>query len=149
MASPDEQISLTDPDARSMATSGRGTGMVGYNVQSVVDVKNHLIVAHEVTNQGHDRQQLFAISELARVVLGTTSLDVVADRGYFSLRELEKCYAGGIFPTMPVPQTSNNTSKGLFSKRDFKYIEADDEYESQSVRIVAASLLENSNNDND
>jgi len=117
MASPDEQISMTDPDARSMATSGRGTGMVGYNVQSAVDVKNHLIVAHEVTNHGHDRQQLFAISELARVVLGTESLDVVADRGYFSLRELEKCYAGGIFPTMPVPQTSNNISKGLFSKR--------------------------------
>jgi len=129
MASPDEQISMTDPDARSMATSGRGTGMVGYNVQSAVDVKNHLIVAHEVTNQGHDRQQLFAISELARAVLGTESLDVVADRGYFSLRELEKCYAGGIFPTMPVPQTSNNISKGRFSKRDFKYIEADDEYE--------------------
>jgi hypothetical protein len=57
-ATPDKQISLTDPDARSMATSGRGSGMVGYNVQTAVDAKNHLIVAHEVTNQGHDRHQL-------------------------------------------------------------------------------------------
>ena len=54
----DQQISLTDPDARSMATSGRGTGIVGYNVQTAVDAKHHMIVAHEVTNVGHDRDQL-------------------------------------------------------------------------------------------
>src|SRR5437773_5112665 len=47
---PDHQVSLTDPDARAMATNGKGTGMVGYNVQTVVDAKHHLIVAHEVTN---------------------------------------------------------------------------------------------------
>jgi transposase len=129
LASPDEQISLTDPDARSMATSGRGTGMVGYNVQSAVDVKSHLIVAHEVTNEGHDRYQLFAIGNLAKETLEAESLDVVADRGYYSIRELEKCYAGGVFPTMPIPQTSGSISKGRFSKRDFKYIEAADEYE--------------------
>ncbi len=57
-AAPDQQISLTDPDARSMATSGRGTGIVGYNVQTAVDIKHHLIVAHDVTNEGHDRTQL-------------------------------------------------------------------------------------------
>ena len=128
-ASPDEQISITDPDARSMATSGRGTGMVGYNVQSAVDVESHLIVAHKVTNQGHDRLQLFSISDQAKQALGAESLDVVADRGYFRMQELEKCYAEGIFPTMPIPQTSGNISKERFSKRDFKYIEADDEYE--------------------
>jgi len=126
---PDKQISLTDPDARSMATSGRGTGMVGYNVQAAVDVKNHLIIAHEVTNEGHDRSQLYNISNKAKEVLQTDSLDVVADRGYFSMLEIESCYASGIFPTMPVPQTSGNISKGMYSKRDFKYIEADDEYE--------------------
>lgn len=129
MASPDEQISETDSDARSMATSGRGTGMVGYNVQSAVDVDTHLIVAHEVTNEGHDRYQLYNIGNLAQEVLQAESLDVVADRGYFSFRELEKCYAGGIFPTMPRPQMSGNIKKGMFSKRDFKYIEKDDEYE--------------------
>ena len=112
-----------------MATSGRGTGMVGYNVQSAVDVKNHLIIAHEVTNKGHDRTQLHNISNQAKTVLQTESLDVVADRGYFSMLEIEKCYANGIFPTMPVPQTSNNISRGLYSKRDFKYHSHDDEYE--------------------
>jgi hypothetical protein len=55
---PDHQVSLTDPDARAMATNGKGTGMVGYNVQAVVDAKHHLIIAHEVTNVGHDRSQL-------------------------------------------------------------------------------------------
>lgn len=129
LASPDEQISETDPDARSMATSGRGTGMVGYNVQSAVDVDTHLIVAHEVTNEGHDRYQLHNISRLAQEVLDAESLDVVADRGYFSILELEKCYADGVFPTTPKPQTSGNIKKQMFSKRDFKYVEADDEYE--------------------
>jgi len=129
LEAPDQQISLTDPDARSMATSGRGTGMVGYNVQAAVDVKNHLIVAHEVTNQGSDRAQLYNISSQAKEVLQADSLDVVADRGYFSMLEIESCYASGIFPTMPAPQTSGNISKGMFAKRDFKYIEIDDEYE--------------------
>jgi len=129
LASADEQISETDPDARSMATSGRGTSMVGYNVQSAVDVDSHLIVAHEVTNEGHDRYQLFNISNQAKDILQTESLDVVADRGYYSIRELEKCYAGGVFPTSPRPQVSASIKKNLFSKRDFKYIEPDDEYE--------------------
>jgi hypothetical protein len=67
---PDGKISLTDPDARSMATSGRGTGMVGYNVQTAVDCKHHLIVAHEVTNVGHDRDQLSSMAQKAREAIG-------------------------------------------------------------------------------
>ena len=82
-ASPDQQISLTDPDSRSMATSGRGSGVVGYNVQVAVDTQHHLIVTHEVTNTGSDRSQLANIASQAKEVLGADHLDVVADRGYF------------------------------------------------------------------
>jgi transposase len=85
-AAPDQQISLTDPDARSMATSGKGTGIVGYNVQTAVDARNHLIVAHEVTNIGHDRDQLSKMAEQAREGIGHDALTVVADRGYFKGR---------------------------------------------------------------
>lgn len=127
LEAPDKQISLTDPDARSMTT--RGTGIVGYNVQAAIDVKNHLIVAHEVTNKGSDRSQLYNISDQAKQVLEAESLDVLADRGYFNLLEIESCYSDGIFPTMPVPQTSTSLANGRYGKRDFKYIEADDEYE--------------------
>jgi transposase len=82
-ASPDGQISLTDPDARSMATSGRGSGVVGYNVQAAVETGHHLIVAHEVINVGNDRGQLSEMSGKAREALGVEEFDVVADRGYF------------------------------------------------------------------
>ena len=87
MKSEDKQISLTDPDARSMATSGKDTGIVGYNVQAAVDTKNHLIVAHEVTNVGTDRHQLSNIAEQARTEMGVETLDAVADRGYYASEE--------------------------------------------------------------
>ena len=126
---PDGQLSLTDPDARSMATSGRGTGMVGYNVQAAVDTKNHLIVAHEVTNLGHDRTLLATMSNQARDVLGTETLKVIADRGYFSGREILTCEQSGIATLVPKPQTSSNRAMGLFDKKDFRYIAQDDEYQ--------------------
>ncbi len=88
---PDKQISLTDPDARSMATSGRGTGIVGYNVQTAVDTKHHLIVAHEVTNVGHDRSQLANMAKQAKTAMGVSELNAIADRGYFSSEEIRKC----------------------------------------------------------
>jgi transposase len=81
LEAPDQQILLADPDARSMATNGRGTGLVGYNVQTAVDTKHHLIVAHEVTNVGHDRAQLSSIAEKAKVAVDVDRLDVVADLG--------------------------------------------------------------------
>src|SRR5471032_239447 len=83
-AAPDQQLSLTDPDARSMATSGRGSGMVGYNVQAAVDAQHHLIVAHEVTNVGNDRAQLANMAGQTKAAMGADTLDVLADRGYFS-----------------------------------------------------------------
>jgi transposase len=126
---PDGQISLTDPDARSMATSGRGTGIVGYNVQTAVDDKHHLIVAHEVTNVGHDRSQLSSMAKEARDALGTEELTILADRGYFDGEEILECDQAGITALVPKPQTSNNKAQGLFDKRDFRYIPADDEYQ--------------------
>jgi len=129
LAAPDEQISLTDPDARSMATSGRGTGMVGYNVQTAVDTRHHLIVAHEVTNLGYDRTQLYPMSKQAKEVIGVDQLEVVADRGYFKGEEILACDKAGITTYLPKPQTSANWAKGRFSKRDFIYIAEDDEYQ--------------------
>ena len=128
LQAPDQQISLTDPDARSMATSGRGTGMVGYNVQTAVDTKHHLIVAHEVTNVGHDRTQLANMAQQAKAAMATDKLSVVADRGYFKGAEILACAEAGITTYQPKPQTSGNLAKGLFSKRDFIYIPEDDEY---------------------
>ena len=128
LQAPDQQISLTDPDARSMATSGRGTGMVGYNVQTAVDTKHHLIVAHEVTNVGHDRTQLASMARQAKTAIGSDTLDVVADRGYFRGLELLACDKAQITTYLPKPQTGNLT-KGLFGKRDFIYKPELDEYE--------------------
>jgi transposase len=128
LAEPDQQISFTDPDARSMATSGRGSGVVGYNVQAAVDTKNHLIVAHEVTTSGSDRAQLAPMSKLTKKVLGVDQLDVVADRGYFTSEQILECAEAGITVTVPKPQTSNNRARGQFGKPDFRYVAAKDMY---------------------
>jgi transposase len=128
MKSDDKQVSLTDPDARSMATSGKDTGIVGYNVQTAVDTKNHLIVAHEVTNVGTDRHQLSSIAEQARTEMGVETLDAVADRGYYTSEEIRACEEAGIAVTLPKPMTSNAKAAGRFGKQDFVYVAADDVY---------------------
>jgi transposase len=125
---PDGQISLTDPDARSMATSGRGTGMVGYNVQVAVDAKHHLIVAHEVTNVGHDREQLSPMAHQTRDAIDEDELTVLADRGYYKGEQILDCEQAGIKTLVPKPQTSGNKAAGLFDKADFRYIPSKDEY---------------------
>ena len=125
---PDQQISMTDPDARSMATHGRGTGVVGYNVQTAVDAQHHFIIAHEVTNTGNDRSQLSRMSEQARAAIGTKALTVVADRGYFKGEEILKCHQAGVEVLVPKPTTSNAKAEGRFDKADFVYIAKDDEY---------------------
>jgi transposase len=127
VAAPDGQVSLTDPEARSMATSGRGTGIVGYNVQTAVDTRQHLIVAHEVTNVGHDRTQLADMASQARDAVGR-DITALADRGYFKGEEILNCANRGVVPLVPKPQTSNNKAAGLFDKSDFVYIEAEDAY---------------------
>ena len=128
LASPDQQISLTDPDCRSMATSGRGSGMVAYNMQSAVDTVHHLIVAHEVTNVGSDRSQLATMAQAAKTALHSDNLDVVADRGYFKGEEILTCEETGITVTLPKPQTSGAKSAGRFGKPDFVYLAKEDVY---------------------
>jgi len=125
---PGQQVSLTDPDARSMATSGRGSGVVGYNVQAAVDAKHHLIVAHEVINTGHDRDQLSSMAGQAKAAMGADTLDVLADRGYFSGEEVLACESLGVTPYMPKPLTSGSKAKGRFGKQDFVYVAATDVY---------------------
>lgn len=125
-ATPDKQISLTDPDARSMMT--RGTGMVGYNVQAAVEAKHHLIVTHEVTNNGIDRDQLSAMAKQARVAMGTQSLSVVADRGYFKSEEILACHEAGITAFVPKAKTSGAAAAGRFGRDDFIYDAAQNEY---------------------
>jgi transposase len=128
LASPDQQVSLTDPDSRSMATSGRGSGVVGYNVQVAVDTEHHLIVTHEVTNDGSDRARLANIAGQAKEALGVDELEAVADRGYFNSDEILACDKAGIIVTVPKPMTSNAKAEGRFGKEDFSYVAQEDAY---------------------
>ena len=123
----DKQISLTDSEARSLRT--RGTGIVGYNVQTAVEPDNHLIVANAVTNQFNDHRQLSPMAIEAKDAMGVDELDAVADRGYFKGEEVLACDEAGINTYVPRPTTSNNKAKGLYDKEDFHYIAEDDEYE--------------------
>ena len=127
-ASPDQQFSLTDPDSRSMATSGRGSGVVGYNVQVAVDTEHHLIVTHKVTNVGTDRSQLAHVAKQTKAAPECESLDVVADRGYFNGEEILACENAGITVTLPKPMTSGSKSEGRFGKQDFRYVAEENVY---------------------
>jgi transposase len=127
LKAPDKQVSLTDPDARSMKT--RGSGIVGYNAQIAVDTEQHMIVAHEVTNVGSDRRQLTNMAKQAKTALAVDELTVVADRGYYRSEELQDCGEANITACLPRPQTSGNQAKGQFGRDAFHYISQDDEYE--------------------
>ena len=127
LEAPGKQLSLTDPDARSMKS--RGSGIVGYNVQTAVDVGSHLIVTHTVTNAGSDRRQLAAMATQAQAVLEADELHIMADRGYYRSEELLACEQANIQTYVPKPVTSNNKAKGQFDRSKFDYIAADDEYE--------------------
>ncbi len=127
LKAPDQQLSLTDPDARSLRH--RGSGVVGYNVQTAVDTQHHLIVVHEVTNAFSDRRQLAKMASKAKAELEVDNLKVFADRGYFKSEEIRACEQNGIEAYVPKPLTSNNKARGQFDKRDFIYQAEDDEYE--------------------
>ena len=142
---PDKQVSLTDPDARSMNSAGKGTGIVGYNVQAVVDIKNHMIVAHDVTNDTSDRSQLTGMAKMAREATWHTDLTVLADRGYFNGKEVLACDQAGFIPLVPKPLTSNSKAEGRFDKRDFVYNDIRDEYRCPAGKkaIWRMSTMEN------
>jgi len=124
--SPDKQVSLTDPDARSMMT--RGSGIVGYNVQTAVDTQHHLIVAHEVTNRGSDRDQLSSMAKQAREAIGVETLSVVGDRGYYKGEEILACQDESITAYLPKPWTSSAKADGRFNKDAFVYNATKNEY---------------------
>jgi transposase len=123
---PDQQISETDPDARSMKT--RGEGVVGYNVQTAVDTNSHMIVCHDVTNVGNDRNLLVAVATEAKQVLGVDSLTAIADRGYYKSEEIKECEDNNIVLFIPKSDTSGNHAKNLFTKDKFIYLADVDEY---------------------
>jgi len=125
-AHPDKQVSLTDPDSRSMVSGGKG--MVGYNVQSAVDTAHHLIVTHEVTHTGNDKNQLFTMAKQARLSMGVDKLEVLADRGYFKGEEILACDEAGITSYVPKPLTSGSKANGRFTKQEFRYMADTDEY---------------------
>jgi len=131
---PDEQVSLTDPDARSMKT--RGTGIVGYNVQTAVDQNTHMIVAHEVVNEGIDRDLLTPMTEKAQEATGIKDLTVVADRGYYKGEQILECTQAGANPLVPNSATSNALAAGRFGKRDFIYIARDDQYRCPAGKLA-------------
>ena len=129
LESPDQQLSLTDPDARAMTTAGRGKAIVGYNVQAAVDTQHHLIVAHEVTNVGSERTQLANMAQQAKEAIHCDELTVVADRGYYNGTEILACDQAGVTAYVPRTQTSNNQARGLFGRGHFIYQPDEDEYE--------------------
>ena len=115
----EDQISLTDPDSRAMAAHTK-VG-VGYNIQVAVDAKNKLIVEQAVTNQVVDMGLLTETSEPAREILGVETIDVVADRGYFKIEDIEACEQAGCVPHVAKPQRGSSVREGLFRKDEFRY----------------------------
>ena len=133
---PDRRISVTDPDARAMATRAQHSGHVGYNVQSAVDAEMHLIVTHEETNQGHDRDQLTTMATQAKAVLQREIIHILADKGDFSALELLDCHRAGITAKVPRSDTSEARSKGHFVKADFAY-----DHDADVYRCLAGQAL--------
>lgn len=140
-AAPDGQVSLSDPDARSMATRGKGTGIVGYNVQAAVDAEHHLIVAHAVTNVGSDREQLAPMGLLAQAATGCETLTVLADRGYLNGEQVLACEGTGLLPCVPKTLTSGHAKRGLFTGQDFIYDAEKDHYTCPAGQHLTKGLV--------
>src|SRR5918998_1640267 len=133
-ASPDGQVSLTDPDARSMNT--RGSGIVGYNVQAAIEARHHLVVAHDAVMTGSDRAQLSTMGKAAKDVIGCEGLGVAAGRGYYSGPEVLACEKAGIAAHVVKPITSNAVAEGRFGKDDFVYEPTSDSYRCPAGQVL-------------
>jgi hypothetical protein len=117
----EKQVSLTDPDCRSMPAGKCQGTKVGYNVQTSVDSKHNLILDHEVTNDVTDQGHLSEMGIRAKKILGVKKFDLLADMGYYDGQEVAGCMKAGIQPWISKPNTSVNRKKGLFTKEDFRY----------------------------
>jgi transposase len=146
-ASLDQQISLIDPDARSMATSGKGTGIVGYDVQTAVDTRYHLIVAHEVTNLGHDRSQLVPMGGLAQQAVGGGEITALAERGYFNGEQVPACEGTAVLPCIPKTDTSGKAALGRFTREDFVYDATKDHYTCPAGQILTKGAVRSDRRD--
>ena len=127
-ATGETQVSLSDPDAKSMTTTPRMPKVIGYNVQTAVEAKHHLIVAHEVTTFGYDRDALSTMAIAARDAMGADEIEAVADKGYFKSEEILACQTAGITATVSKPLTSGASTKGRFDRADFVYDRQKDVY---------------------
>jgi hypothetical protein len=137
-----DQISLTDPDSRAMAAHTHIA--VGYNVQVAVDTNHKLIVEQQVTNQVVDLGLLTQTAEPAKEVLGVETIEVVADKGYFKIEDIEACEKAGIIPYVPRPQRGPSVKAGLFRKDEFQYDADEDSYvcpAGQRLHPYSSSLL--------
>src|SRR6201981_633019 len=124
-----------------MATSGKGTATVGYNVQIAVDAEHHLIVAHEVTNQGYDRHHLAPMALKAQQATGHEQIIVLADRGYFNGDQVLSCEGTGVAPVVPKTLTSGNAKRGLFTGQDFIYDAEKDHYTRPAGELLPRALV--------
>jgi transposase len=122
----EDQVSLTDPDSRAMAAHTHVA--VGYNVQVAVDAKHKLIVEQQVTNQVVDMGMLTQTAEPAKEILGVQTIDVVADKGYFKIEDIEACEKASMVPYVPRPQRGPSVNAGLFRKDEFRYDTETDSY---------------------
>jgi len=126
LAHPDKQISQTDPDAR-LLSSSRASSQVCYNVQTAVDTKHHLIVAHDIistTDRGHITQ----VAKLVQEAVGKNEITVHADKGYFSRLDIKDSYDIGVTANVPKSDTSGARKKGIFNKSLFVYDKQRDVY---------------------
>ena len=131
----EEQISLTDPDSRAMAAYTK-VG-VGYNIQIAVDAKNKMIVEQAVSNQVVDMGLLTQTAEVARDILDVEKIDVVADKGYFKIEDIEACEKAGMTPYVSRPQRGPAVREGFFRKDEFRYDAERDAYICPAGQVLA------------